>query len=173
LGLGLVQNYNDHYVLPAIVFLFCYLIYRRKGKAEIFSFISLLIILISSFIVLPRTLNKITWATDIRSTNYMVNVIADTITENNLQNNNIAVLASDDPNTYGRRYRDLLHLREISLMSKGEYQYSDHLFVVSTNSENDIRNDPAYEINNFREGTLTDTWYIPDSKWKIYLFNRS
>jgi len=90
-----------------------------------------------------------------------------------LKNNNIASIASPDPNIYGRRYRDLLHLKGVSLKTKDEYYISDHLFVISTSGEEVIRKDKAYEISFFNKGKLIQMWEIENSEWVVYLFERN
>ena len=62
----------------------------------------------------------------------------------------------------------MMLLKEIK--SKEEYTITDMLFVVSTSDENTVRNDKAYEMNNFRDGEIRNRWGIPNSQWKIFLF---
>ncbi|MCJ7805507.1 hypothetical protein MUP46_02595 [Patescibacteria group bacterium] len=173
LGLSLVKGFSNHYILAGIPFFIVYLIYPRKNASKILSFICLGIILISSIFSFPEQIKKITWESDIASTRYITNIIQKTIQKNDLKNANLAVLASDDPNTYGRRYRDLLLLRGLTLKTKGEYDISDALFVISTSSLDAVRKDNAYEIDRFRSGPLVNSWEVPDSNWRIFLFSRS
>ncbi len=86
---------------------------------------------------------------------------------------NITVLESPDNNTYGRRYRDLLLVQNIRLRTRDEYDLSDHLFVVSTGSEKSLRESPAYEMYNFKNGLLEGYWKIDKSDWKVYRFTRN
>jgi len=172
LGLSLVKGFSNHYILAGILFFLVYLIYPRKNVGKILSFISLGIILISSVFSFPEQIKKVTWESDIASTRYITNVIQETIQKNDLKNVNLAVLASDDPNIYGRRYRDLLLLKGITLKPKEQYEISDELFVVTSSSLDVVRKDKAYEIKFFRTGPLINRWEVPNSSWKIFLFSR-
>lgn len=64
-------------------------------------------------------------------------------------------------------------MQDIGLRTKGEYELSDHLFVISTGSEKLLRENPAYEMHNFRSGLLVSFWKIDNSSWKIYHFTRN
>lgn len=173
IGLAFVANFYTHYILPGLVFFIAYLIYPRNSPGKYFSYIAILTIMISGFFSFPKQISKVTWEGSISSTRYISNTIIKTITDNGLKNNNIAVLGSPDTNTYGRRYRDLLLIKNINLRSKEEYDISDHLFVISESPIDSVRLDPAYEISNFRNGKLIQSWEVPQSPWKIYLFSRS
>lgn len=171
-GLIFVANYYTHYILPALVFFIVYLIFPRKGISKIISYCALSIILISGIISFPKQITKVTWESDIASTRFITKLIMSEIQENNLKNNNLVVLESPDTNTYGRRYRDLLLIKNVNLLTKGEYDISDHLFVVSEASADKVRVDPAYEMRNFKGGTLLKSWEVPSSPWRVYLFSR-
>lgn len=172
LGLSLVKGFSNHYILAGIPFFLVYLIYPRKNVGKILSFISLGIILISSVFSFPEQIKRVTWECNIASTRYITNVIQETIQKNDLKNANLAVLASDDPNIYGRRYRDLLLLKSVVLKPKEQYEISDELFVVTSSSLGVVRKDQAYEIKFFRTGPLINQWEVPDSNWRIFLFSR-
>ena len=98
----------------------------------------------------------------------------DQIIENDLENVNITVLASPDSNLNGRRYRDMLLLQDISLLTKYEYQFTDNLFIVSTSNEEDLRKDLSFEIMKINYGLdrLIDYDEIPNSNWKVYRFRK-
>ena len=172
LGLLFVKDFYVHYVLPAVPFFLLYLIYPRKALGKTLSYLSLSVLLLSSLFSFPKQITKVTWEGDIASVKYMARTIEQKIKENDLKNANLAVLSSPDPNTYGRRFRDLLLLKGVNLRTKEEYQISDALFVITTANSEALRTDPAYEMNSFRNGPLVESWEVPDSEWIIFLFSK-
>ncbi|KKU02713.1 MAG: hypothetical protein UX95_C0023G0003 [Candidatus Woesebacteria bacterium GW2011_GWD1_47_21] len=172
LGLLFVKDFYVHYVLPAVPFFLLYLIYPRKALGKTLSYLSLSVLLLSSLFSFPKQITKVTWEGDIASVKYMARTIEQKIKENDLKNANLAVLSSPDPNTYGRRFRDLLLLKGVNLRTKEEYQISDALFVITTANSEALRTDPAYEMNSFRNGPLVESWEVPDSEWRIFLFSK-
>lgn len=172
LGVSFVSNFYSHYILAGIPFFIIYIIYPRKTFGKIFSYLSILIILISLIISFPRQISLVTWESDIASTRFISDTVAGEIKADDLKNNNIAVLGSPDTNTYGRRYRDLLLIKGVDLKTKGEYEISDHLFLITQTPLDMVREDPAYEIKSFKSGKLIKSWDVPGSPWKMYLLNR-
>jgi hypothetical protein len=173
IALTLVADYYGHYILPVLPFFIVYLVYPRQGIGKVLSYTAIGVILLSLIISFPKQIDKVSWETDIASTRFITNTIEEEIINGDRKNSNIAVLESDDPNTYGRRYRDLLLIKGVVLKTKGEYEISDNLFVVTKSSLEKLREDPAYEIRNFRDGPIIKTWEVPESDWKIFLFSRS
>lgn len=172
-GLSFVSGFNTHYILPAIPFFVLYLARPRKGPGKIFSYTALFVLLISSILSFPKQVTKVTWESDIASTRFIAKAVEGEIKDKNLLNANITVLGSDDPNTYGRKYRDLLLINNVALKTKGEYEISDSLFVITTSTLEKIRSDAAYEIKYFKNGPLVKDWTVPGSDWKIFLLSRS
>ncbi len=172
-GVTLIENFYPHYIIPGIIFFLVYIVYQRPKNIIIYQKILLLLLITASLFTLRTLLTKVTWENDIRSINKITDITEDQIKQYDLKNNNIASIASPDPNTYGRRYRDLLHLKGVSLKTKDEYYISDHLFVISTSSEEVIRNDKAYEMSFFNKGKLVQMWEIENSEWVVYLFERN
>jgi hypothetical protein len=173
IGLSFVTNFYSHYILAIVPFFLTYLISPRKNVGKILSHGVLYIILVSSLFSFPKQITKVTWESNIASTRYIADTISRKITDDNLKNNNIAVLGSPDTNTYGRRYRDLLLIKGIPLRTKGEYEISDHLFIVSEEDITSLRGDPSYEIKYFKDGELISNWDVPNSPWKIYLLSKN
>ena len=172
-GVTLIENFYPHYIIPGIIFFLVYIVYQRPKNIIIYQKILLLLLITASLFTLRTLLTKVTWENDIRSINKITDITEDQIKQYDLKNNNIASIASPDPNIYGRRYRDLLHLKGVSLKTKDEYYISDHLFVISTSGEEVIRKDKAYEISFFNKGKLIQMWEIENSEWVVYLFERN
>lgn len=175
-GLIFVNNPGKiyyYYVLPSTIFFLVWLIFPRQKIGSTLAGTILLILILGGLLSITPKLTTSNWQTDIYSVRQISKVISDKIKNEDLKNVNLTVLSSPDNNTYGRRYRDLLLIENINLKSKDEYVLSDHLFVVSTGSEQDLRNDPAQEINYFRKGKLVQKINIPNSDWKVYHFHRN
>jgi len=162
-----------HYILPTAIFFLAWLIIPRIGFGKHVANSALVILAVSSALSLWPQLTRTNWQTNIPLVRFITNSMKAETINRDLKNVNLAVLASPDNNIYGRRYRDVLLVNDIRLRTKDEYQYSDHLFVVSLANENTVREDPAYEMHFFRQGELLKKWTQPGSEWKLYLFNRS
>lgn len=172
-GAALAFGFNTHYILAGLPFFIAYLVYPRQKSGRAAALSCLIVLFISGLFTFNRQLTVSTWESNIDATKYITKTIENNIQENKLKNNNIAVLDSPDPNTYGRRYRDLMLIDGVNLKDKGEYEISDHLFVVSTSVLESVRHDAAYEIKYFKSGKLIQQWSVPGSSWKIYLLDRS
>lgn len=166
-------DFYSHYLLAGIPFLFTYLIYKRSGVSNLFAKLLIVVITIISILRFPQIVSKITWENDIKTTTTITEAIKKQITDHKLMNVNLAVLQSHDPNIYGRRYRDLLLINNIKLLTKEQYDITDNLFVLSHSDVESVRNDHAYEIKNFNRGKLINEWSFDDSEWKLYLLNRN
>jgi len=171
--IALFKELYGYYILASLPFLFCYLISKRSGISNGIARTLIVIIVSASVIGLPKTLSEVTWENNIQATAFIANTIESEIKNDNLKNINIAVLQSPDPNIYGRRYRDLLLIKNVDLKTKYEYDITDNLYVISYNNIAEVRTDSAYEISRFRNGKLFKSWDIPGSEWKMYLLQRN
>lgn len=173
LTLSIVGIVYAHYFLPVIVFFLLWVLEKRNDKFNWLSRLLLLIITISSLIALPRILTEGNWESNIKYTKEITSIIENEVVEQALINANIVVLASEDPNIYGRKFRDIIQIhKKVKLKSKDEYYISDNLFVVTTADEERVRNDPAVEMDGFRRGILKTAWIVDGSDWKVYRFDR-
>lgn len=167
-----VLDYFRNYFLP-LGFFITWLIWPRKGLSKFFSWIIIFCILIAALFTIITQLTETRWDRDIKSTRAITQIIEQQINTDNMKNVNIAVLASLDNNTYGRRYRDLLLIKGVEIKTKYEYFITDNLFVITTADEDTLRQDAAAEMNNFRNGKLEKSWVVPNSPWSIFLFDRN
>jgi amino acid transporter len=173
LALSVVGTVYVHYFLPVIVFYLLWVLEKRSNRFDWLSKLLLLVIIISSLFALPRILTEGNWESNTKNTKKITLIIENEIAEQALINANIVVLASEDPNIYGRKFRDLMQLhKKVELKSKDEYYISDNLFVITTADEERVRSDPAVEMDGFRRGIIKTTWAISDSDWKVYRFDR-
>lgn len=166
----LTTAFNHYYILASIPFVFVYIISKRKGIEKYYAVLAILLLITSSLFKVNDILNKRSWDNNIQAVTKISNIIEMEIKSKDLKNVNIAVLQSPDNNIYGRRYRDLLLIKNITVLSKYEYDITDNLFVISYGNEDEVRNDAAYEIRKFREGKIISSWEIDNSEWKVYLF---
>ncbi len=173
LFVSLIKQIFPHYLIPGIVFFYIWLIYPRKGLSKSLSLLSILVLIAAGILSVKPLINNTPIAPSLMEIRSITNYIDAKIENKNLKNVNLVVLSSPDQNTYGRRYRDLLLVKSNrSLLTKYEYGVTDNLFVVSTEDESILRTDPAYEIQNFRNGKIVDIYQIEDSKWKAFLFTK-
>lgn len=157
----------EHYYLPgAIPFLLFICLNISKFSAKIIA----IIIIFLSIININKTFIQTGWTNNITATKQIVNLIS---TTTNTGVFNIAVLSSPDPNTKGRRYRDLLNIKGIPVQSPDNYSNINTLYVISyENNWNKLKLDPAYELDSFRELTPQKQISIPNSEWNIYQISK-
>jgi len=160
--LSLLPAANGYYFLASAFGWLVWLVHKRQAK------IILGLLACINLVTLPGLLTTRSWQTDIP----LVRDVTAIIRSAGYPSANLAVLASPDPNTYGRRYRDMLLLQGIVVPAKETYFDSPYLLVLSTSSETIVRNDAAAEMHPFRSGRLINHW-ASLSGWKIYLFAKN
>jgi len=168
IGLSLISGDTfTHYYLPAALPFLLWLFLNYKNYL---SKLLLLIIAILFLFNIRSTFYNTDWTNNIEATNSIVKYI----TLNYSSNFNILVIGSPDPNTKGRRYRDLLSLNDIHPASADDYQNIDTLFVISYQSDwTKLSRDPAYELDNFRVGVPITSINIPNSNWIVYQLSKN
>lgn len=170
LGLALISGrVDDHYLLPAVIFYYLWII--TSYKKSLISKILIYVLIISNIIALPALINKNDWSTNIKASEDITNYVISKC-QNDCKNYNLAVLGSPDINTKGRRYRDLLKIKNVELASIDKYSGLKGAFFVSYADWSDLKNDPSYEIDNYRNLNPTEVQYIKNSKWKVYFFKQ-
>ncbi|HET7098868.1 MAG TPA: hypothetical protein VFI61_01380 [Patescibacteria group bacterium] len=168
-----LPQFFPHYLIPGLIFFLVWVIYKRGFSGKLLSYSILIILILRGFISIYSQLTTPTSIPDISITRQVEKNIKNEIVSRNLKNINIAVLASPDTTTSGKKYRDLLLVDgNIHILTKNEYQITDHLFIISTSSEQVVRNDPATEIQRFKKGKLASVMQIDNSGWFIYHFLR-
>lgn len=169
-----VAPYAFHYFLPIIPFFFVWLIYPREKVGKILSIVLISILIIGSCFKVIPFLKTAPVYPNLTVVKKIDAVLENQIKENDLKNVNIAVLFSPDGNTQGSKYRDLLLVpNNFQILPRGVYSTADNLFVISTGSEEALRKDPAFEIDNFRLGVLKGKWQIDNTSWIVYLLSRN
>ncbi len=173
LAVAFLSDSFIHYFLPALIFFLAYVLSKRDFLGAGISKFVFAILMISSVFTISSQLLIPTWSPSIKSIREITNILNGQIKGRDLRNVNLAVLASVDNNTYGRKYRDLLLIKDVNLLSKDEYFKTDNLFIVSQSAEEKVRNDAAVEMQLFRRGVLRGQWRVTGENWKVYLFNRN
>lgn len=169
-----IGSYYPHYFFAAIPFFLVWLFYPRTGIQIRLQHGVIAILFLGSILTFFPLLTRSPVEPDLGSVTKISNIIINEIQSNELKNVNIAVLASGDHNTFGRKYRDILLVNNnIQIKTPGEYDLTDNLFVISQSDEQRVRIDPAYEISNFRNGDLKAEWKIANSNWVVYRFSRN
>lgn len=169
---GVVLNeYQVRYVYPALVFfLFWLLLERKEFLGKMAAKTLFLTLLISSLLTIAPQLTTTKVPPDIYSFTQAAHYIADTIKERELKNANVAALAGLDPAPLAEKYRDIIKLYGASVREAPEYSVSEHLFVVSTGTEESVKIDASFAMQAFRDASLKETYIIPDSPWKVYWY---
>lgn len=173
LGVALIPQFFEHYLIPVLVVFLLWIIYPRLGLGLLTAKLILVILILGGILSLNTYLITPNYKPTLSVFRSVTKQIVDQVKNQGLGSANIAVLASSDRNTEGKRYRDLLLIQDVVLNSKHEYFNSDYLFVVSTSTEEVIRSDPAAEMHLFRSGKLVDTWDFEDPEWRLYLFAKA
>ncbi len=169
-----INQVFPHYLIPGLVFFYLWIIYPRKGTSKLISYLNITIIVLAGLLSIRSLIFTTPITPSLKDIRSITNFIDKEIQSEDLKNVNIAVLGSSDQNTYGRRYRDLLLVKSNrTILSKYEYGVTDNLFIVSTSSEEELRHDPAYEIQNFRHGNVISNFETLNSNWKVYYFTKN
>lgn len=161
-----------HYLLPAAIFFCMWLAQPRRGWGKVLAIVIVVLATWGSAARLKEDLFSQSWISNIRSIRMVTQILTEQIEKQKLINANIVVLVSPDNYTNGNKYRDLLLVRNIRLRLPSEYELSDNLFVVTQGSEDQVRKDPAVEMEGFRRGPVFGQWSVPESDWRVIQFNK-
>lgn len=172
--ISFIPQFFPHYLLPGLIFFVVWLVSKREGVGHKLAYMTLLLLLVGGIFSVRKQLTEATFTPPTTVVEEIAKDMERAIVSGDLKNVNIAVLGSPDQNTEGKKYRDLFLVNTgRSILTKNEYQFADHLFVVSTSTENTVRQDPSYEISRFRKGPLVESWKIDNSEWFLYHFTRN
>jgi hypothetical protein len=169
LGLSLISTpIANRYLLPCVLF---YILWLSQNINHKLTKLIIVIILITNIYYLPKVLSQNDWSTNIKALRQITQIITTESRKDNLPFN-LIVLQSQDGNTKGSRFRDLLQLQNIHPLSPDDYDHPQNLFVISQNGWDKVKTDGAYEINNFRRDFPTSSWKIDNSVWFLYKVNK-
>jgi len=159
----------NHYLLAIVIFYYLWLL--SSFQKVFLSKIIIILLIITNFFFIREVLFKKDWSTNIESTKKIVEIIEKEYRDD-VGEFNLAVLGSPNPNTKGRRYRDLLRLKNVPVASTDNYSNINKVFFISYLDWNELKNDSAYEINDFREKSPKKNWKIDNSEWKVYMLQK-
>jgi len=169
LGLSLISTpITNRYLLPCVLF---YILWLSQNINHKLTKLIIVTILITNIYYLPKVLFQNDWSTNIKALKQITQIITSESKKDNLPFN-LIVLQSQDGNTKGSRFRDLLQLQSVQPLSPNDYDHPQSLFVISQNNWDKVKTDSAYEINNFRSDTPTSSWKINNSVWFLYKVNK-
>ena len=172
-AIALLPEFAGRYVLLGIVFFVLWLISPRKKIAHTLSSLLITLLTLGSLFNLTTLLTKPQIEPGAAIVESASQIMAKLITEEDLKNVNLAIIASPDPDPFGTTYRHTLLVKEVRILLPGEYGITDNLFVVSTKEERDIRQDRASLMHGFRSGKMVRKEEIKGTNWKVYLFNKN
>jgi len=170
--ISFLPSFENRYFLPSLIFLFIYLILPRKNFGRIAAKGVILVFILGGFLSIKSVLTKPILEPGPRVITDATNQIKDIVSQNELKNINVAVLASPDPDPIGLTYRDILLTKDVEVLPASQYSLTDNLFVMTTSDEEDVRKDAANIMDRFRKGKLSSEYDINKSKWRVYLFER-
>lgn len=174
LVISFMPQFFPHYLIPGLIFFVVWITWKRPGFGKVLSYAILITLLIGGVFSIYPQMTRATFIPNIPVAREIEKTIKKDILLGDLKNVNIAVLASPDLNTVGKKYRDLLLVDgNTHILTKDEYSLSDHLFVVSSSNEKTVRADAAFEMHRFRKGSLVDVHKINNSGWFIYHFTKN
>lgn len=165
-----LDNFFDRYAYSTLGFLLVWLIWERKDKtANLLANILLSLILLSSIFSIWPQLHHSEVEPPMQVFTQASEIIEKTIKEQQLNNANVAALASPDKAPLAEKYRDVIRMNNAGLRGPSEYDVSEHLFVISTSDEIALRNDQSYAITAFESAELKEIFNIND-QWKVYWY---
>lgn len=166
----ILDSFVDRYAYSALGFLLVWLILKRKNKASnLLANILLSLILLSSlFSVWPQLhYNDVEPSMEVLT--QASTIIEETIKKNQLNNANVAALASPDRAPLAEKYRDVIRMNGAGLKSPAEYDVSEHLFIITTSDENTLKQDQSYAITAFKSAELKQVFTI-NEQWKVFWY---
>ena len=166
-----LNDFQARYVYPAIAFLYVWMLLPRKKFAAAARNVVFGVLLISALSSIHKELTVTKVPPDIYSFTKASHFIADTITEHQLVNPNIAVLASKDSAPLAEKYRDVVRMYQAGVRELNEYDATENLFVVSTSDEARVRSDESNAMVYFSKSELRDVYEVENSNWKVYWFS--
>lgn len=168
-GLFLTDFYV-RYVYSSIPFLLVWLLLPKKSNIS--RILVKLIIILLTFGSALTIKHQLTVADVLPSMNIVeksTQIIIDTIQQENLNNANVAALASPEDAPLAEKYRDYIRMRGVGLREPSEYDVSEHLFVISTGTDNLLRSDQSYAMIAFKDKQLKQVFDL-DSEWKVFWY---
>ncbi len=167
-----LDSLQTRYTLPAVIFLFVWLIIPRKSYGAVFAKNALLIICFGSVLSFHQQLHLVDVQPDVRTIAKANKIIVDLMNNNKIRNANIAALGSPAPDTFAINFRNALEIHDINFLAASQYDVSEQLLVISISDEKTLRSDKSFAMQQFKNARLGGIYKIEDSNWKIYWFRK-
>lgn len=165
-----LNDFQTRYVFSSIILIFVFLLIPRKEKVNnLLARIALIALILGSLLTLKSQLTIAQVQPNMRVVTRASQIIIETIDSQKLNNANIAALSSPDSAPLGEKYRDYIKMRGTKLREASEYDVSEHLFVVSTKTNEILRDDESYAMLAFRDKKLRGVFDI-ESEWKVFWY---
>ncbi len=167
-----IYSAQTHYILPIIPFFWLWIFEKRSKKREKLVIVFIILASVISIFNFWQKVKIKTCLGNLKLVQNSTDIIEREITNQGLINANIVVLQTPDELCETKIYRSVLETKKVPLKRIEEYQISDNLFVISPSNEETLRKDPAYEIDNFRNGIVAGEWEIEGTDYKVFQFNK-
>lgn len=165
-----LNDFQMRYVYSSVLFIFVWLLFPRKEKFNKFlAKLIIAVLILGSLLTIKQQLTVAPVPPSMRILTQASQIIIDTIQANSLNNANVAALSSPDDAPLAERYRDYIRMKNTELREHSEYDVSEHLFVISTASDEVLRNDKSYAMIAFKDKKLREVFNV-DSKWKVFWY---
>jgi hypothetical protein len=173
IAVGFIKSPQGHYFIGALIPWYLWLILPRE---KIWRWVQPIIFFLMVVINLPVSLNYLFGKIPDDSAYFakrITNIIAQDIIDNELKNPNLAVLQSNDINSFGVKYRDILLVNDVRIRSIDEYSVSDNLYVITQEGDDKLlRGDPSVQMRLFNTGVIRFDQTVSGSNWRIIRFDR-
>jgi hypothetical protein len=167
----MLNDFQIRYVFSSVAFLFVWLIMPRKESLNKFlAKFALVILLIGSVFSLKSQLTQTETPPDMRTFTKASNIIVNVIKTKKVKHYNIAALSSPDSAPLAERYRDYIYTRGVVFQAPSQYNISEHLFVVSTATNEILREDQSYAMIAFKDKALKEVFPIEGTEWKVFWY---
>lgn len=167
-----LDGFHERYVVGITPFFFAYLFQQRTGLLKLFQLVLITILVINSTMQLPVLLSKPQVPPSIIIIREASNYINKTIKSNpEIKNANVTVDMSEDMDMLATKYRDYLSIRGVQFKAASEYDTSEHLFVISQETESRLRESESFPLKVFSKQKVNDIHEIPQSDWRVVWFS--
>jgi hypothetical protein len=167
-----LDGFHERYAMGITPFFFTYLFQPRTGLLKLFQIIVVTVLVINSTMQLPTLLSKPQVPPPITIIRQASNYIDKTIKSNpEIKNANVTVDMSEDMDMLATKYRDYLSIRGVQFKAASEYDTSEHLFVISQETESRLRESESFPLKVFSKQKVNDIHEILQSDWRIVWFS--
>lgn len=165
------DSFEVRYVFPSLIFVLVWLLLPREEKiTNRLAQSAIGILIVGSLLGLPAQLTQPLSPPSMRIFTEASNIIVKTVTEKNLKNINIAALESKDSAPLAERYRDYLSVKGVTSQAPSQYDISEHLFVISTATDEELRNSADYAMGSFKNMPLHGVFQVGNTEWKVFWY---